>query len=135
MFARIASGRVAEITASGPEGLHPALAATYVSVAGVTPAPAVGWTYAAGLFYAPVMPPVAPPTTMSPLTFFGRFTDAETVSLHTAALSNATVFGFLLSAAAAQVIDLADPRLKAGLDALVTAGLLAPARETAILAP
>ena len=134
MFARIGGSKVVEVVDELPVGPQ-SLLETYQSIVGIVPQPQVGWTVAGGLFYAPVAPVVSKPTTMSPLEFFGRFTDAETASLHTAALSNAMILGFLLNAAAAQVIDLTDPRLKAGLDALVTVGLLAPSREAVILTP
>ncbi len=82
---------------------------------------------------APVV--ASPPTQLPPLTFLARFTAAEEAAIAQAALSNASILLWLTKAGAAQYIDLADPNTKAGMDALVAAGLLTAARETAILTP
>ena len=134
-FAHVEHGLVRAIVAAAPTVGPASYLATFVDVSALTPEPAVGWTYDGKSFAAPTVAAAVKATTMSPLAFFARFTDAETSALHQAALGNAAVLGYLLSAAAAQVIDLADPRTKAGLDALVAAGLLTADRETAILAP
>lgn len=95
-----------------------------------------GWTSDLKGFSAPVAPPPLPkPTVMSPLAFLGRLTTAEYAAVCSAALSNAGLLAWVLQATAAQSVDLADPRTKAGLDALVAAGLLTAEREAAILIP
>lgn len=135
-YARIDNGTVAELF-TPPDGVsitdcfHSGL--TWVeATAGVAP----GWTYNDTAFAAPPAPPAPPPvTTMTPLVFMARFTDAETTAIHTAAMGNAALFGWLLQCAAATDVDLTDPRTKAGLDALVSAGLLTAEREAVILAP
>jgi hypothetical protein len=78
--------------------------------------------------------PPAPPPVLSYLQFRALFTVAENAAIMTAAQQNHAVLDWLLQAAGAGRIDLADAAVKAGLDALVAAGLLTSARETAILA-
>ena len=51
-----------------------------------------------------------------------------------AAQTNHAVLDWLLQAVGASQIDLGDPQVKAGLDALAVAGLVSSARKTAILA-
>jgi len=74
------------------------------------------------------------PAVVPYLQFRALFTAAENQAIMTAAQSNHAVLDWLLQAAGASVINLGDPQTKAGLDALVAGGLLAAARETAILA-
>lgn len=142
-FARIDAGFVAELF-TPPAGVaigacfNPGL--VWVDVAGAVPAPHPGWAAAmvagAWTFAAPTPPPApAPSTQMSPLAFIGRFTGAEQTAIGAAAMSNVSLWLWFNKMTAATYIDLADPETKAGLDALVSAGLLAAARETAILAP
>ncbi len=139
VYARIVNGTVMEIHTV--PAVHaeiplsklfpPGLAWVALNQAGVVP----GWTEASGVFSAPI-PVVQPkPTRITPLSFMSRFTDAETAALHAAALGNAQIFGFMIMTAAAGEIDLTDARVKAGLDALVAAGLLAATREAEILTP
>jgi hypothetical protein len=74
------------------------------------------------------------PPQLTYLQFRALFTAAENQAIMIAAQSNHAVLDWLLQAVGASEVDLADPQLKAGLDALVVAGLITAARETAILA-
>jgi hypothetical protein len=78
--------------------------------------------------------PTPAPLPLSPLDFRARFTDAEQAAIQTAALGNAKILGVLLEQASAQFIDTTDARTIEGVNALVTAGLLTPARAAQILA-
>jgi hypothetical protein len=72
--------------------------------------------------------------TLPALAFRDRFTAAEELAITTAAMSQPAIRVFLDRSTAAAEINLDDPRIVAGIDALVAAGLLAPARRAAILA-
>lgn len=129
----------------------PARAATYVLVDGsntcqntivwdgVTP-----YTPPAGLTAVPqasatCTPPAAPanPTTITALAFFNRFTQAETQAIWKAAAADTTgaIGAGLTNGLAAGTITLTDPIVQAWMNALVTAGAITSARETAILTP
>jgi len=73
-------------------------------------------------------------TQFSYLEFEALFTSAEQAAILAAAQGNVALFQWLLRSAGAQTIDLTAAETKAGLDALVTAGLITAARETQILA-
>jgi hypothetical protein len=79
-------------------------------------------------------PTKQPPAVLSYLQFRALFTAAENQAIMTAAQSNHAVLDWLLQVVGAREVDLADPQLKAGLDALVALGLITAVRETAILA-
>lgn len=66
--------------------------------------------------------------------FRALFTAAENQAITIAAQSKYAVLDWLLQAAAAGGVNLADPQVKAGLDALAAAGLITTVRATAILA-
>lgn len=84
---------------------------------------------------APEPAPTQPPSTQTtPLQFIDRFTEAEQLGIVTATLGNAAVKLWYDKLLAASFVDIADPRLSAGLDALVSAGLLAPERKVQVLA-
>jgi hypothetical protein len=136
-YARIADGAVAELF-TPPDGFSitdcfaPGMEWVDVGSSGAAP----GWTYDGTAFHAPAPPaPPAPITTMSPLEFMARFTANEQTAIATAAQANASVLLWMLKLSGATFVDLADPQTKAGIDALVTAGLLTAERETAILTP
>jgi hypothetical protein len=78
--------------------------------------------------------PAPPAIVITYLQFRALFTAGENQAIMTAAQSNHAVLDWLLQAVGAREVDLADPQLKAGLDALVALGLITAARETAILA-
>ncbi|HZT90239.1 MAG TPA: hypothetical protein VFA12_20030 [Stellaceae bacterium] len=83
----------------------------------------------------PVPAPAAPVTKIvSRSVFLSLFTTAELVAISGAARTNDAVNVWLITAEAADSIDLAAAKTKAGLDALVAAALLTGAREAAILA-
>lgn len=94
-----------------------------------------GWTLA-----WEVDPPAPPPepqykTQFTSLEYLDRFTEAEQITVVTVTQSNAQVKLWYDKMLAASYVDIADPRVSAGLDALIAAGLLAPARKAEILAP
>jgi hypothetical protein len=72
-------------------------------------------------------------TKMSSLQFMSLFTSAEQTAIATAAQTNASILLLMMSWSSATYIDLKDPRVKEGLDVLVTAEIITSARETAIL--
>lgn len=74
------------------------------------------------------------PAVLSYLQFRALFTATENQAIMVAAQTNHAVLDWLLQAVGASAINLGDPRVKAGLDALAAAGLVSSARETAILA-
>ena len=73
-------------------------------------------------------------TDLSPRNFMARFTTAESAAIATAAQTNASVLTFMLQVSAADYINVTDPRTIAGVNALVTAGLLTSSRAPVILA-
>lgn len=77
--------------------------------------------------------PPAPPKQFTSLEYLDLFTSAEQLAVASAAMNNATVKLWYDRMLAASFITLADPRTEAGLDALVSAGLLTAARKTAIV--
>jgi hypothetical protein len=74
------------------------------------------------------------PPVLTYLQFRALFTAAENQAIMAAAQGNHAILDWLLQAVGAGAIDLGDPQLKAGLDALTGAGLIAVARQAAILA-
>ena len=106
---------------------------TWVDVTDLSPMPGRLWTYAEGVFTAPVAIPVAAPKLTS-LEFMSLLTATEQAAIAQAGQGNAMVFLWLLKLAGAMYVDLGDPATVAGVDALAAAGLLTSARATAILA-
>jgi hypothetical protein len=72
-------------------------------------------------------------TTVTRAEFLALFTSPELLNIATAAQTTPSINVWLIKAQAANQIDLAAARTKAGLDALVAAGILTSARETEIL--
>jgi hypothetical protein len=70
---------------------------------------------------------------IAPLAFIARFTAAERTAIRAAAAANAELADWLDRARFAREIDLANPVTLAGLDELVAAGLISPARQAAIV--
>ncbi|MFC7611721.1 hypothetical protein [Teichococcus aestuarii] len=100
-----------------------------------------GWRCEAGTFLPP-LPPEAPPPTpirvITPRQFRLRFTLAERGAITLAAsralaAGDATLQVFLDDLAASQEVELDHPDLAAGVQALVTAGLIDAARAAEIL--
>lgn len=77
--------------------------------------------------------PPAPPPRFTSLEFLDLFTEAEQLTIATAAMANAQVKLWYDRTLAAMFITLADPRIEAGLNALVAASLLTAARKAAIV--
>jgi len=75
-----------------------------------------------------------PVTALSYQQFRALFTAAENAAIMTAAQTNHAVLDWVLQAVGAAALDLADAAMKAGLEALVAAGLLTAERETQVLA-
>lgn len=97
----------------------------------------LGWLYnkASGTFDAPPTTPIAEAltTAITTLQFFERFTDSEQLAIVTATMTNPTVKLWYDKLMALQEVTLADPRLSAGLDSLVAAGLITSERKAEIL--
>lgn len=79
----------------------------------------------------PTLPPAAQ---ITPLQFIDRFTGSEQLSIAEATLQNAQVKLWYDKLLAASFVDLTDPRLSAGLDALVSFGLITPERKVEVMA-
>lgn len=80
-------------------------------------------------------PTPSPPTIISKLAFWSLFTPSEQAAIVGAAQTNVALGVWLQTAQVYTTIDLSDPLTKAGLDALVAAGVLTSGRETEILTP
>jgi hypothetical protein len=88
---------------------------------------------AAAAVVAAFDPNAAPAPVLSYLQFRALFTAAENAAIMTAAQANHVIMDWILQAVGAQ-IDFSNPTVKAGLDALVAAGLITADREAAIFA-
>ncbi len=76
--------------------------------------------------------PATPPPQLTSLEFLDLFTEVEQLAVATAAMQSAQVKLWYDRTLAAMFITLADPRTEAGLDALVTNGLLTAERKVVI---
>lgn len=74
-------------------------------------------------------------TTMSSLTFFNRFTEAEQIAIATATLSNVPLKIFYDKMMAADFVDVTNGDTIGGVDALISAGLVDASRKDLLLAP
>jgi len=81
------------------------------------------------------VPTPTPPkkTSCSSLEFIEKFTDAEQLAIVTASMSSPQVKLWYDKLIAATQIVFSDPRLAAGMDALVAAGLITEARSLEVL--
>lgn len=88
-----------------------------------------------GATLLPEIPKPPQPRPLSILAFRSRFTDAEKIAIYTAAETNLPVRIWLddLSAAQDQTIDLIDPRIVAGVNAMEFGGLIGAGRAAEIL--
>jgi hypothetical protein len=91
------------------------------------------WRLDGGAWVAYV--PAAAPYTTTSLEYIERFTEAEQLSVVTAAMSNPQLRLWYDKLMAAQEVVFTDPRLAGGLDALVTAGLITAERKMELLTP
>lgn len=82
-----------------------------------------------------VQPQLSPRTQFTSLEFLDRFTEAEQLEVVQATMQSATVKLWYDRLLAAMFIDLNDPRTEFGIDALITAGLIAADRKAALLQP
>lgn len=80
----------------------------------------------------PPAPPAAP-RTCTPLEFIERFTEAEQLAVVTAAMQVPALRLWYDKLMAAQQVVEDDPRLAAGLDALVSAGLITQQRRDEVM--
>ena len=79
-------------------------------------------------------PPSAPqPETVSWMDFVGLFAPAELMAIATSTDPSVAVFRLMATGLGGDLV-LGDPRVAAGLDALVTAGLIEPDRKAQVLA-
>lgn len=74
-------------------------------------------------------------TVFSSLEFLDRFTEAEQLTVVLASMNNAEVKLWWDKMLAASYVDINDPRTAAGIDALISAGLLETERRDEVLAP
>lgn len=93
--------------------------------------PDKGWTYAPG--ETPRFKPPVVPRVWTAYQFLLRFTEAELLGIRTAANTDPITWRFLTLATAAQEIVSDDPQTVAGMDYLVSAGLLTEQRKGEIL--
>ncbi len=134
VYAHVIGGKVVETlsTVADIVDLFPTKL-TWYDVTNLSPQPVAGWTFSGTVFSAPaVVAPLAPRLTS--LEFMGLLTAAEQVAIATAAQSNASVLVWLLKISGALYVDLGDSATVGGVQAMVAAGLLTPARAAAILA-
>lgn len=78
--------------------------------------------------------PPEPDRVVTALVFLNRFTPDERFAIRQAARQNEGLEDWLDMLRASQEVDLDDPRTQAGLNAMVNAGLLTPARRDEVLA-
>jgi len=93
----------------------------------------IGWTYDGSSFTPPTPVPVVLPPIITRLAFRYRLTDAEYVGILTAAKTDVSVAAWVETFNIVSQVNLNDPRTKAGLDMMVSKGLLTAERETEIL--
>jgi hypothetical protein len=93
----------------------------------------VGWTYAGGKFTGPEPEPAPPKRQFTFLEFMDLFTDEDQLAIAGAAMTDAPTKLWYDRAVGAQFISLDDPRLTAGLDAMVAAELLTADRRNRVV--
>lgn len=86
-------------------------------------------------FIANNTPPPEPKTKFTSLEYLDRFTESEQVAIVSATSQNVQLKLFYDRLLAATFIDLEDPRTAAGVDALISAGLVDESRKSELLAP
>ncbi|KAF0844319.1 hypothetical protein FNL37_1763 [Methylovorus glucosotrophus] len=74
-------------------------------------------------------------TKFTSLEYLDRFTEAEQLAVVGATMSNPAVKLWYDRMAMASYVDITDPRVAAGIDALIAAGLLDAGRKDALLQP
>lgn len=72
-------------------------------------------------------------TQFAPLEYMERFTDDEQLAIVAATMASAAVKLWYDKMLAASYVDISDPRVATGLDALIAAGLLQPDRKAVLL--
>lgn len=92
---------------------------------------APGATYEPGSIPRFVLPPVVHVWTA--YQFLNRFTDSELLAVRSRSQTDAATWKFVTFATAAQEINSDDPVTVAGMDYLVSIGILTPARRAEIL--
>lgn len=81
------------------------------------------------------VPSVVPGMSMTPLAFIGRIAAEEQKAISEAAITIPAVWLLMYLLGAAQEVLLDDPRTVGGVEAMVAAGILTPARAAEILRP
>ena len=74
-------------------------------------------------------------TKFTSLEFLDRFTEAEQLAVVQATMSNASIKLWYDKLLAASFIDLVDPRVEGGIDALIAFEFISPDRKAALLMP
>lgn len=92
---------------------------------------APGATYAPSATPRFILPPVV--NVWTAYQFLGRFTDAELMAIRAKSQTDAATWKFLTFATAAQEVVSNDPMTVAGMDYLVSVGILTPLRKAEIL--
>lgn len=131
-YARIVDGKVAELFQTADDitkMFHPDLVWTDVTGKAVEP----GWDYADGIAKPPAPALLVTQNSIPPLQFIERFSEAEQLNIVTAAMSSPALRLWYDKLMAAQEVVFTDPRLSAGLDALVVAGLITVERKAELL--
>jgi hypothetical protein len=118
-YALVQAGKVSNVVVG--EGLGSPFIACPASVG-------IGWSYDGSSFSPP--PPVQ---TWTAFEFLQRFTAAERAAIRTGSMSDPALADFLMMSQAAQEIVSNDPMTAAGMDYLVSLGILTPARRAEIL--
>jgi hypothetical protein len=111
---------------------YASLSSQYQAVIDITdmlPQPQVGWTFNGSSLVSNGVNP----TTITKLAMRERFTLAEMAAILAASVSNFTLQAILQNQQIATFIDLARPDTIAGINYLVSLGLITPARATQIL--
>lgn len=123
-YAQIIDGVVANVaiwTDDAPDG--------WIPIDALPERPGPGWGYGGGKFTAPPAEPVLPKRQFSFLEFMDLFTDAEQLSIAGAAMTDAPTKLWYDRAVGAQYISLDDPRVGAGLQAMVDGSVITAARR------
>ena len=113
---------------------HPEMAAEWVDITGVSPAPQPHWLYKNNAWSAPQASTPPAQKIFSKMDFLKRFSTEERQAVLKASQEDMDIYE-VLTVSLANNIDITAPETKAALDVLVGKGLLTSDREVAILTP
>lgn len=105
----------------------------WIDLDGVTPQPGPGWKYDGATFSPPPAPVDSRPPIITKVAFRFRLTDAEYVTVLSAAKTDVEVAAWLETFNMVSQIDLSNQRTKDGVALLVSKALLTQTRATSIL--